>query len=329
MNIKVNIIICTHNGSKFILEQLNSILSQTILPDNIYIYDFNSQDDTRKKISEFIDLNPKICFSLKEINFAHGAKESFFFAVKDIANHLTHNDVVFFSDQDDIWEPKKIEIQLDKYTKEFFFEDKKNDIPVVVFHNIYVVDQELKLLHKDYFNGNPNLLPRDLYFDRLMMGNCIIGHSMMINYELVKTISKITNTNAYAMHDWACALFAAHHGRLIYIDEFLTKYRQHDNNVLGVSGKKRTLNIFRLASYGCIIVKQLYAFYHDIEHIEKKYKIKKFNSVYEYIFNQLAILGVRRRFFLFLIPILIFIRGSSMKKKLMSIFFFLGLFNCD
>lgn len=328
-NVKVNIIMCTHNGSKYISDQLYSISSQTILPDHIYIYDFNSKDDTRIKILKFISLNPKISISLKENDFAYGAKESFFFAIKDVANYIDHNHVIFLSDQDDIWESKKIEIQLSRFINECEFENESCDIPIVLFHNISVVDEEIQLLHKDYFNNNPNLLPRDLYFDRLMIGNCIIGHTMMINYALVKIISKIKNTSAYAMHDWACALFAAHHGKLIYIDSFLTKYRQHDNNVLGVSGKNRKLNIYRLANYGRTTVNQLYAFYHDIENVKEYRKIKKFNSEYEYVFDWLASLGVKKKFFLFLIPLLILIRGSNLKKKLMSIFFLLGLFLRD
>ena len=43
---KVNVILCTYNGEKYIEKQLNSIFNQTYQNLDIYIYDDGSKDNT-------------------------------------------------------------------------------------------------------------------------------------------------------------------------------------------------------------------------------------------------------------------------------------------
>ena len=51
---KISVALCTYNGEKYILEQLESILSQTLLPDEIMVCDDCSSDRTVELIKSII-----------------------------------------------------------------------------------------------------------------------------------------------------------------------------------------------------------------------------------------------------------------------------------
>lgn len=51
----ISVGLCTYNGSKYIREQLHSIMSQTVPPDEIVICDDLSKDDTVSMAKEVLD----------------------------------------------------------------------------------------------------------------------------------------------------------------------------------------------------------------------------------------------------------------------------------
>ena len=106
--IKVSVLLAAYNGSDFIKEQLDSFLIQTIVPDEVIIIDDCSTDNTVDIVSEYIKnhgLSPKWVLIQNEIN--KGWKRNFRDGIEK-----TTGDVIFFSDQDDIWLKNKIEIEL-------------------------------------------------------------------------------------------------------------------------------------------------------------------------------------------------------------------------
>ena len=54
----LSVAMCTYNGSKFIQDQLNSIINQSRLIDEIIIYDDCSTDATVAIINEYIEKHP-------------------------------------------------------------------------------------------------------------------------------------------------------------------------------------------------------------------------------------------------------------------------------
>lgn len=96
---KTSVIIATYNGSKFIEEQFDSILAQSVQPDEVVITDDGSKDNTRKVVQRYIDehnLNKKWHLHVNEKN--KGYARNFLDGAM-----LTTGDIVFFCDQDDIW----------------------------------------------------------------------------------------------------------------------------------------------------------------------------------------------------------------------------------
>lgn len=108
----VSIAMCTYNGARFLQKQLDSFSKQTRLPDEVVVCDDGSTDNTL----EILEIWAKtVSFSVRiirnETNL--GYAQNFGKAVS-----LCTCDVIFFSDQDDIWEPEKIEKMTDIFENE-------------------------------------------------------------------------------------------------------------------------------------------------------------------------------------------------------------------
>ena len=101
---KISVVMATYNGSKFILEQLDSIKRQTKQPDEVIIRDDNSTDNTPEIISDYIIRN-KLKWKLVCGDINLGFEKNFVEALK-----ISTGDIIFFSDQDDVWDVDKIEV---------------------------------------------------------------------------------------------------------------------------------------------------------------------------------------------------------------------------
>ncbi len=51
--LKVSVAMCTYNGSRFVDDQLASILAQQRLPDELIVCDDRSSDDTAERLYKF------------------------------------------------------------------------------------------------------------------------------------------------------------------------------------------------------------------------------------------------------------------------------------
>jgi glycosyltransferase involved in cell wall biosynthesis len=100
--LKVSVVMCTCNGEKYIVEQLESIVNQTYPLHELIIQDDCSTDNTWSIIKEYENKHPYIkCYSNKNrIGVNPNFKKAFFHA---------SGEIIAPSDQDDIWDLTKIE----------------------------------------------------------------------------------------------------------------------------------------------------------------------------------------------------------------------------
>ncbi len=103
---KISVVIASYNGEEFLTEQLDSIRNQTLPPDELIICDDRSTDCTVKIAEEYIKQNKlenswKVFVNESNLGYA----DNFDNAAKKASGEL-----VFFSDQDDVWDLDKIEI---------------------------------------------------------------------------------------------------------------------------------------------------------------------------------------------------------------------------
>lgn len=101
---KLSIVLSTYNGEAYITEQLDSIINQTRKADEVLIFDDCSTDNTPQIIEKFISEHNLITWKFTINRENKGWKRNF---MEGIWN--AEGDLVFPSDQDDIWKPQKLE----------------------------------------------------------------------------------------------------------------------------------------------------------------------------------------------------------------------------
>lgn len=215
---KISVALCTYNGEKHIEEQLTSILEQTQLPDEIVICDDSSTDDTVSVIRSTLERYAgKLILITNHQNI--GYKKNFVQAMS-----LCSGDIIFLSDQDDVWEKNKIALL--KRT----FQD--NPRAILVFHDAKLVDDQLKLLYNSFWKMlkfDPKIFFRYDY-DILLERNVIQGSACAFRKKL---FYKALPFPRETIHDEWLALVAIAEGEIIPIAQPLMKYRQSDNNLIG------------------------------------------------------------------------------------------------
>ena len=211
---KVNILMSTYNGEKFVAEQIKSIQQQTFTDWQLLIRDDGSKDGTVAILENFVSTDSRIRL-IRDENV--GVIESFFRLVK-----ADQADFYFFCDQDDFWLPDKLATVLEVSEKQ------DNTKPIMYYTDLKVVDKNLQILNESMIKSQSDHANTQLVQE--LTENSVTGCTSMINQALANLWQ---STSDIIMHDWYLALLAAATGQLIYIDQPTVLYRQHDNNVLG------------------------------------------------------------------------------------------------
>lgn len=210
---KVDILMATYNGSKYIESQIFSILSQTYRNWNLIIHDDGSNDDTVEIIKNISSIDNRI--KLIEDNLKCGGAALNFMHLLQFSTA----DYIMFCDQDDIWFDNKIESQLNVIKRKNF------EIAQVVYSNSYVwiPNEGIKGLSTLTFPKNINQL---LFLNSGMQGCSAIFNRKMLNL-LMSYRGKLS------MHDHILHLFGICLGEIEYMPNSLMLYRNHDKNVTG------------------------------------------------------------------------------------------------
>lgn len=219
---KIDILLPTYNGEKFLREQIDSILNQSIDIFRLYIRDDGSKDNTLEIIKEY---------ALHDERVIHvESPEGNLGLVKSIEKMLTlsNADLIFFADQDDVWINNKIE----KFVSFYNTIKDADELPVLIHSNCYITDEKLNITGDFVKNIAKSNAITDSLFNFFVQGS-----SSMINKKLKETSGKFPD-NVY-VHDRYLHMISQLFGQRYYLDTPLMYYRQHDNNVIG-AGNIRT-----------------------------------------------------------------------------------------
>ncbi|MGT2808609.1 glycosyltransferase family 2 protein [Streptococcus iniae] len=227
---KINILMSTYNGEKFLAQQIESIQKQTVKDWDLLIRDDGSTDRTPQIIQEFAKTDSRIRFINPNNRQNFGVVKNFHTLVKfEVA------DFYFFSDQDDVWLEDKLALTL---AESNCYELKK---PLLVYTDLKIVNQKLEVTNVSMIKTQSHHANTSLVEE--LTENTVTGGTMMINHALAK---EWTVTENLLMHDWYLALLASGLGNLVYLDHPTELYRQHDSNVLGArTWSKRMKNWIR------------------------------------------------------------------------------------
>ena len=130
----ISVCMATYNGEKYLKEQLDSILKQIKSSDELIISDDGSTDLTCTIIKEYQK-------EYKNIYLIDGPKMG---VQKNFENALrkSKGDIIFLSDQDDIWMNNKVDVVLDAF---------QNSNVVLTLHDAQIVDQNGQVIEDSFF----------------------------------------------------------------------------------------------------------------------------------------------------------------------------------
>ncbi|MCQ4970502.1 glycosyltransferase [Lactococcus lactis] len=123
---KTAVLMATYNGEKFIEKQLDSIKNQVLAPDYVIIRDDGSTDGTVEFVKDYIATNDLVGWNIIKNQKNLGWRLNFRQLLIDSQN--TDADVIFLSDQDDVWNLKKIKKQVEVLSSHSEIEVLSSDI---------------------------------------------------------------------------------------------------------------------------------------------------------------------------------------------------------
>ncbi|HEM3680938.1 TPA: glycosyltransferase family 2 protein [Streptococcus suis] len=214
---KVNILMSTYNGQQFLAEQIRSIQDQSYTDWTLFIRDDGSSDNTKEILKNFERQDSRIHLIDSDKSDNLGVIKSF----HKLVNH-DRADYYFFSDQDDVWLPNKLELSL-KEAQNYLA-----DLPLMVYMDLKVVNQDLEIMTESMVKSQSHHANTELVQE--LTENTVTGGVAMINHALAEMWQV---TDDILMHDWYLALLASAFGNLVFIDQPGELYRQHSDNVLG------------------------------------------------------------------------------------------------
>lgn len=229
---KIAILLATYNGEKYLSNLLLSLEEQSNNDFVCFIHDDGSTDNTNGIVKDFISEHDASKYVVLEHPPLKSAKDNFLWMLKSV-----EADYYLFADQDDVWVSNKVEKLLVKIKG-------KDKAPTCVFSDMYIVDETLNKKHNSFIRFIRRD-PFDLRYQRIIIDNPAAGCTMMVNKALRDIAIKLDDTSLIEMHDVFLLSIAAGFGEVIYIDEPLVLYRQHEQNVMGA---KRQSDISRVFS---------------------------------------------------------------------------------
>lgn len=231
----------SHNGEKYIGEQIASIIEQLSQDDELIISDDGSTDNTIQIIKSFNDSRIKLIHLKQDPSFSKHSHSSFYYASANFINALKHvkGDFIFLSDQDDIWNHDKIKICLEEL--------KEADI---IKHN-YSIANKLGIIEKKYVYNKSKYNSLDIYksIKYLPFRGCCIAFNRKVLNKCFPFPKKCLQ------HDSWIALIAQINGfKFKFVDIDLIWHRKHNNNV---SELKSPNSLIYKIKYRLILIFQL------------------------------------------------------------------------
>ena len=216
---KINILMATYNGRRYVAKQVESILNQTYKDFRLIISDDGSTDSTVKILQEYEKNDSRVEVYSQQENL--GIVSNFEFLIGKVRSEL-----FMFADQDDVWEPDKIEKTLEKMNK---------DNLDLVYTDLEVVDSKLNQISPSYWKlkGLDYRIKKYNNFESLYLNNFITGCTMLVKSKWINEFMPLPKESKYVLHDYWISLIVSQKGKIGYLDEPTLKYRQHSNNKVG------------------------------------------------------------------------------------------------
>lgn len=219
---KVSVIIPTYNRENLVLESIRSVFAQTFADFEIIVVDDGSTDNTREILQPY----------LSKIKYIYHRNTGQSFA-RNLGILASEGEYLAFLDSDDIWEPKKLKIQVEILNKEkniglIFTNFKKFDKGRIIFESrfdIYKLLYQIPIEKADGYN-----IFKKKVFRELLEETWIFTPTVMVRKECFAKAG-LFNPDIRFSEDWELFLRLARHFYFAYIDRPLVKVRSHSENI--------------------------------------------------------------------------------------------------
>jgi glycosyltransferase involved in cell wall biosynthesis len=234
----ISVAMATYNGQSFVREQLDSLAAQQHLPSELVIADDHSSDKTVAIAQQFAKTAPFTVHIHRHVKRL-GYRANFMRAAS-----LCTSDLIAFCDQDDVWSPQKLALCIAPF---------RDPAVLLAYHNAEVVTEAGERLGSlDQFASAPMTPPISLCSIRQgwQMGTPALGftevfHRSILAFADLWEMSVDYNDLMFPMaHDQWVFFIASVFGRIVYIDQVLASYRQHEFNLFGFNSSLNLLSNF-------------------------------------------------------------------------------------
>jgi glycosyltransferase involved in cell wall biosynthesis len=221
--LSISIALCTFNGAEFLPEQLQSLAAQSKKPHELVVFDDGSSDQTLTILNHFKASTPGFDIRIEQNPMRLGPAQNFQLAVA-----ACKGSIIALCDQDDIWEPEKLDLIADEFAK--------TPNLGLVFTDAEICDESCRPMGYRLWQSvgfTPAMrrrLARGHAFDVVLRQNVVTGATMAFAAslrDLVLPVDKLW------IHDGWIALLASAVAPIAAIHRPLVRYRQHANQSIG------------------------------------------------------------------------------------------------
>ena len=227
---KISVIIPTFNRFKYLLNTIESVKKQTYT--NLEIIVINDRSTQEEYYNYDWELNNIIIIHLEQ-----NTKQILGYPcagyVRNKGIQIATGKYIAFCDDDDIWFPKKLELQINAMKETGC---KMSSTDGITGNGIYDINKKYKRYNSEklyktiqniYRRKNSNLLengfPKIWTLEFLKVHNCIICSSVLIEKNILDKINNFKNVNN-GSEDYQCWLSALEHTNSIYINDICFYY---------------------------------------------------------------------------------------------------------
>jgi len=226
----ISVCLACFEGSRFIEQQLNSILNQLSENDEVVISDDGSTDDTVAIVDSIKD--NRIVWA--GIGGKQGVVKNF-----ERALQCAKGDFIFLADQDDVWLPGKVDACASLLKSK-----------MLVVTDCKVVDGNLREIKPSFFKvrrSGPG-------FVHNVLVNSYLGCCMAFRRELLDVALPIPDKTP--MHDMWLGLIAEKLGKVAFLDQPYLLYRRHQHNATPMTGESK-LSVIKKIKYRLVLISLL------------------------------------------------------------------------
>lgn len=208
---KISVIIPCYNGERFIGNAIKSVLTQTYKNWELVIVDDRSTDSSCEIVEHYLN-NDKV--RLVKNTYNKGIAKTMNKGIE-----VSTGDFIAFLDQDDIWHPRKLELQLQR------FENADNNLGLVGCGMIFIKNNKCRGI----FRLNDEKLDQIDILTKIFLTNTNSASIMMLKRDCLKKVG-LFDENLIAWGDFEMAFRVAKFYKVGYVNSLLVKKRVHSES---------------------------------------------------------------------------------------------------